>query len=128
MFDELIRALSRASVPFSGFLEEVWALWTRDIGRAVLLARWRWQEIPNDVFERAALLQRQLESARANHEIDQQVDTRLGAMGIFPSRPAASYGSYGPSVDPNHQVFLTTLATIRQHSGDPPTTPAFGER
>jgi hypothetical protein len=121
MFEQLFQGMARATNPFQGFLGEVWNLWTRDVGRAVLVARQSWQKLPSDITQRAAMVQQQAQAAQASAQIDQQVNVALGSMGIFPGLDSGS--SFGFGMNPDHAMFIMYMGLIRANSGDPPVSP-----
>ena len=109
--------------PFQGYLSELWTVWQRDVGRAVLLARTSWEKIPEGIAQQVAGLQQQAQAARVQSQIDQQVTAQLGALGIFPGLGGgASFGGFGAMTNPDQSTFLVIMGTIRAHRGDPPTT------
>lgn len=123
MFEKLIQGWQKATNPFQGFLGELWLIWKRDAGRAVLVARASWQSIPESIIQQVAGLQRQAQAAQAQRQIDEQVGAQLGALGIFSGLGGnASFGSFGPAVSPDQGMFLIIMGTIRAHQGDPPST------
>ena len=90
MFDQLFNALAGTMNPFQGFMADLWKVWQTDVGRAVLIARWYWQSLPQELAQQAAMLQQQQQNALESHRIDREVDARLGAMGIFPGSSSSS--------------------------------------
>ncbi len=124
MSETLLTQLGNASDSFEGFLGELWTVWAGDAARAVLLARWSWQELPEELIQQAAAIQQQAQTTRGLGEIEQQVDTQLGAMGIFPGPRPLSVMSSGPGVDPSVAMFITVMSMIRAYEGDPPVSPA----
>jgi len=122
MFDQLFKTLAGAMNPFQGFLADLWNVWQTDVARAVLIARWYWQNLPAELAQQAAMLQQQQESELERHRINQDVDTQLGALGIFPNS-ASSFGSYGTGMNPDQSTFLATMALLRAHNGNPPAAP-----
>ena len=120
MFTKLLENLQNATNPFKGFLGELWTIWTRDAGRAVLLARWSWQNLPEELIQQAAAVQQQAQAAQAASQINQQVNLQLGAMGIFPG--SAGGTSFGFGMNPDHAMFILFMGMIRAHRGDPPTS------
>jgi hypothetical protein len=121
MFDKLFQGLQDAMNPFKGFLGDLWKVWVRDAGRAVLMARWSWEDLPEDLVRQAAIAQQQAQAAQAARAIDDQVSAQLGAMGIFPGSRGAM--PFGFGMNPDHAVFVVTMGTIRANRGDPPATP-----
>jgi hypothetical protein len=119
MFGKFLDRLRNATNPFQGFLGELWTIWTRDAGRAVLLARWSWQDLPEDLVQQAAGVQRQAQAAQSASQINQQVNLQLGSMGIFPGSTGPSFG-FG--MNPDHAIFIMIMGMIRAHRGDPPTS------
>lgn len=121
----MIRRLGRTSTVEpspQGFTEQLWQTWQRDAARAVLLARWRWREIPEALVREAALVQQQVQAASWASQIDQQVTNQLGMMGIFPGFGGGGLtGGFG--LDPGRAMFVGIMGMIRQHQGDPPASP-----
>ena len=116
----LLSELGNATGSFNGYLGELWTVWTRDVARAVLLARWSWQRLPEELIQQAAAMQQQAQSTGGLGDIERQVDTRLGAMGIFPGPRPPSVMSFGSAVDPGTAMFITVMSMIRAYKGDPP--------
>jgi hypothetical protein len=120
MFKKLLEGLRNATNPFKGFLGELWTIWTRDAGRAVLLARWSWQNLPGNLVQQAALVQQQAQAAQAQSQINQQVNLGLGSLGIFPGSTGGP--SFGFGMNPDQAMFIMIMGMIRAHRGDPPTS------
>ena len=120
MFEKLLECLQNATNPFKGFLGELWTIWTRDAARAVLLARWSWQNLPSELVQQATAVQQQAQAAQAASQINQQVNLQLGAMGIFPG--SAGGASFGFGMNPDHAMFIMMMGTIRAHRGDLPSS------
>jgi len=93
-------------------------VWAKDAGRAVLLARWSWQNLPEELVQQAATVQQRAQAAQVSNQMDQQINAQLGAMGIFPGSSGGS--SVGLGMNPDHAIFVTVMGTIRAHQGDPP--------
>lgn len=117
MFGNFLEGLKNVSNPFRGFLGELWNIWSRDAGRAVLLARWSWQKLPAELAQQAALVQRQAQAAQATSQINQQVNTQLGAMGIFPGSGGGI--PLGIGMDPGQAMFIMIMGMIRAARGEP---------
>lgn len=111
--------------PFEEFLVKLWNLWREDVGRAVLLARYRWQDIPETVTQQAEAIQQQANAYRESSQIDQQVNVQLGMLGISPSCTGGSYLG-GGGVDPGMAMFLMTMSIVRQYKGGPAIPPRSG--
>jgi hypothetical protein len=113
-----------AANPFQGFLGELWKLWAKDAGRAVLFARWYWKNLPADLAQQAAVVQQRAQAAQMSHRIDQeadaQINAQLGAMGIFSGSSGSP--SLGLGMNPDHAIFTIIMGTIRAHQGDPPAS------
>lgn len=131
VFDQLLKGLTGAMNPFQGFMADLWNVWQTDAARAVLIARWYWQSLPAELAQQATMLQQQQRSALEGYRIDREVDAQLGAMGIFPSSSSSSGGygmgtgmSMGVGMNPDQSVFLSVMALVRAHDGDPPAAPA----
>lgn len=120
MLGKLLERLRNATNPFKGLLGELWTIWTRDAGRAVLLARWSWQSLPEELVQQAAAVQRQAQAAQDASQINQQVNLQLGTMGIFPGSAGAP--SFGFGMNPDQAMFIMIMGMIRAHRGDPPTS------
>jgi hypothetical protein len=120
MFGKLLERLRNATNPFKGFLGELWTIWSRDAGRAVLLARWSWQNLPAELVQQGAVLQRQAQAAQAASQINQQVNRQLGSMGIFPG--SAGGPSFGFGMNPDQAMFIMIMGMIRANRGDPPSS------
>lgn len=116
MFEQLFQGMAQATNPFQGFLGEVWSLWARDVGRAVLVARQSWQKLPSDITQRAAMVQQQAQAAQTSAQVDQQVNIALGSMGIFPGMDSGS--SFGFGMDPDHAMFIMYMGQIRANTGE----------
>lgn len=125
MFEKLFQGLTSTANPFQGFLGELWSIWAQDAGRAVLLARWFWKGLPEQLAQQAAMVQRQAQAAQASAQIDQQVNAMLGSMGIFPGSGGGS--SFGFGMNPDQAMFIMYMGTIRAHRGDPPASPQMVE-
>ncbi len=125
MFDELLRQLGNAASPFSGFLGDLWTVWSRDAARAVLKARWSWKKLPEELVQQAALIQRQVQAAQTRGEIDEQVNRQLGTMGIFPGLAGSSSAGFG--MDPDRAMFILFMGMIRAHEGNPPTSQGMAQ-
>lgn len=124
MFEALRQAWHQATHPFEGFLGELWELWKKDVGRATLLARRSWQDIPESVVQQYAVIEAQGRAAASNQQIQDAVTSQLGSMGIF----GGSGGGFGgPMANPDQALFLGTLAGIRAHQGDPPAMPGMDQ-
>jgi hypothetical protein len=124
MFEALRENWHKANHPFEGFLGEVWELWKKDVGRATLLARQSWQDIPESVVQQYAVIDAQAHAAASWNAINNVVGHQLGAMGIF---GGSGGGIGGPMLNPDQALFLGTLANIRTHKGDPPEMPDMGQ-
>lgn len=111
------RQLVEPSGPFAGFLGELWNIWTEDAARAVLLARYRWQDIPETIIQEADAIQAQAQAAQTSHQINEQVNLQLGMLGISPSYGG---GSFGGGMDPGAAMFLMTMSVVRRYQGGPP--------
>jgi len=120
MFRKLMEGLRHVSNPYKGFLGELWTVWTHDAGRAVLMARWFWQNLPKELMQQATAIQQQTQAAQAMNQIDQQVNLQLGSMGIFPG--SAGNASFGFGMNPDHALFISIMGMIRAHNGDPPAS------
>ena len=120
MFEQLFQGLAKAANPFQGFLGELWGMWAQDVGRAVLRARWSWEELPEELAQQAAMVQQQAQAAQASAQIDEQVNTALGSMGIFPGSGGGA--SFGFGMDPDQAMFIMYMGMIRANRGDPPVT------
>ena len=120
MLERLLQSLQNATNPFKGFLGEVWTIWKKDAGRAVLLARWSWQKLPEELIQQAEIIQQQAQAAQVSSEINQQVNLQLGAMGIFPGLGGGA--SFGFGTNPDHAMFILYMGMIRAHGGDPPAS------
>lgn len=123
MLEKLLQRLQNATNPFKGFLGEIWTIWEKDAGRAVLLARRSWQKLPEALIQQAAVIQQQAQAAQAAGQINQQVNLQLGAMGIFPGSGGGA--SLGLGMNPDHAMFILYMGMIRAHRGDPPTSPGM---
>lgn len=121
MFEKMMERFRAATNPYRGFLGELWTICDRDAGRAVLLARWSWLELPEELVGQAAMLERQAKAAEAQRNIDAQVNTYLGRLGIHPGATAGP--SFGSS--PAHAMFISIMGTIRAYRGDPPVSPGM---
>ena len=120
----LLSPAGATPLQFEGFLRELWTVWGNNVCRAVLLARWFWQRIPESVVQQAALIQQQTQSFRPGPGINEMVNLKLGTMGIFPA--SGSLGaSYGPVMDPNVGIFIMIMGMIRTYHGDPPVSPTL---
>lgn len=126
MFEQLLGLFKSATNPFQGFLGELWSIWTKDAGRAVLLARWSWEGLPEELVQQAAVVQRQAQAAQALSQIDQQVNAQLGAMGIFPGSGGGMPMGFG-TMNPDHAMFIAIMGTVRMHQGDPPASPEVAQ-
>jgi len=120
MFNKLLEQLGNVTNPFKGFLGELWTIWARDAGRAILLARWSWQKLPEELVQQAAAVQQQAQANQAASQINQQVNLQLGSMGIFPGSAGGPF--FGFAMNPDHAMFIMIMGTIRAHRGDPPTS------
>lgn len=120
----LLSPLGATTGQFKGYLRELWTVWSKDVGRAVLLARWFWQKIPESVLQQASLIQQQAQSFRPGPGIDEMVNLKLGTMGIFPAS-GSSGTSCGSAVDPNVGLFIMIMGMIRTYHGDPPVSPTL---
>jgi hypothetical protein len=125
MFERLLQGLAKATNPFEGFLKELWTVWALDAGRAVLMARWSWQNLPEAIVHQAAAVQQQAQAAQASAQIDQQVNVALGSMGIFPGSGGGT--SFGLGMNPDHAMFIMFMGMIRANQGDPPTSPGMAQ-
>lgn len=123
MLGKLLERLQNATNPFKGFLGDIWTIWKKDAGRAVLLARWSWQKLPEELIQQAAAVQQQAQAAQAASQINQQVNLQLGAMGIFPGSGGGP--SFRFAMNPDHAMFIHYMGMIRAHKGDPPTSPGM---
>lgn len=115
MFEALRQAGHKATHPFEGFLEEVWTVWQKDVGRAVLMARRSWQSIPEAVAQQAAAIEAQANAAREHQQIMEVVNLQMGLLGASPGG-----GGFGPAMNPDHALFLMIMGSIRLHHGNPP--------
>jgi hypothetical protein len=119
MLTELLQKLQGVTNPFQGYLGEMWTIWNAQVVRAVLLARWHWQQLPTELAQQAAALQQQ---AQLQARINQRVQLGLGSLGIFSGGAAPGFG-----MNPNQGLFILTMGTIRAYQGNPPTTPGLAE-
>lgn len=116
--DALLSPPGTVTNQFEGFLGELWTVWSNDVGRAVLLARWLWQKIPESVIQQAAAIDQQTQAAQSSRAIGQQVNMQLGALGISPSTTGRTF--LGGIMDPNVAMFLKVMGMVRAYKGDPP--------
>jgi hypothetical protein len=125
MLGKLLERLQNATNPFKGFLGEIWTIWKEDACRAVLLARWSWEKLPEGLIQQAAAVQQQAQAAQSASQINQQVNLQLGAMGIFPGSGGGP--SFGFGMNPDHAMFILFMGMIRAHKGDPPTSQGMAQ-
>ena len=88
MFKKMMERFRALTNPYQRFLGELWTICDRDAGRPVLLARWSWQKLPEDLVGQAALLERQAKAAVAQRNMDRQVNAYLGRLGIHSAAAA----------------------------------------
>ena len=125
MFDDLFRTLGGTLGGIGQmnhpFVNQARTHWQRDPGPATLWCRWYWEHIPQEVIQYAAQFQQQAQSTLGDTRMRDELNAKLGAVGISPSyAPALSGGFVG---DPNEAILMITLATIRQNRGDPAADP-----
>jgi hypothetical protein len=125
MFEKLMAQLKNANSPFKGFLGELWQIWSRDAGRAVLLARWYWEKLPEELAQQAAVIQRQAQANQAQGQINELVNHQMGMMGIFPGSGGGP--SFGFGMNPDHAMFIMIMGLIRAHRGEPPVTEGMAQ-
>lgn len=88
----------------------------QNVAHAALLARWSWEKLPVEIIKQAADFERQANVARRRDAIDQQVALHLGSLGISPGFGGGGYLGFNP----DQAMFISVMAMIRQHNGDPP--------
>src|SRR5262245_43490898 len=120
MFAEILQALAQANGPRFDhpFVNQLRPSFRQNVGAATLWARWNWQQIPPQVTavlqQMNAAVAQQAQWNREQREINDNVNARLGALGIAPS-----YGGYGGSspitYDPEEILLLTTMSVIREY-------------
>jgi hypothetical protein len=66
------------------------------------------------------MVQRQAQDAQVSHQIDQQINAQLGAMGIFSGSSGGP--SFGFGMNPDQAMFVMVMASVRAHQGDPPAS------
>ncbi len=125
MFRKFLERLQNATDPFKGFLGELWTIWKQDAGRAVLLARWSWEKLPEELVQQAVALEQQTQAAQAAGQINDQVTRMLGSVGIFPGSGGGP--SFGFGMNPDHAFFIMIMGTVRVHRGDPPTSQGMAQ-
>lgn len=121
MFEALRQAWHKATHPFEGFLDDVWAVWQHDVGRAVLLARHSWQSLPESVAHQAAAIEAQTRAAQEHQQVMDTVNLQMQLIGASPG----SHGSFGPMTNPDQALFLMIMGLIRAHQGNPPSERAM---
>jgi hypothetical protein len=109
---------------YTGLLGELWTIWQGNVSRAVLLARWYWNQLPEELIDQAAAVQQQAQAAQSTRQINDQVNTQLGMLGIFPGSGGGPSFS-PPGIDPDHAMFVSVMGMIRLHKGEPPATPGL---
>lgn len=127
MFEQLFGLMKSTANPFQGFLGELWNIWKRDVGRAVLLARWHWNRLPVGLAAQAAALGQQAQAAQRaaaeSRAMNDQLRAQLGALGISPG-PNMGFGfGGGPGLDPDQTMFVAVMGQIQAARGDPPVAP-----
>jgi len=126
MLSKLLQSFQAASNPFQGYLGELWTIWTVNAARAVLLARWFWQKLPAELVQQAAAIQQQAQAAQAQGQINQIVNMKLGALGIFHGGAGAGT-PIGFGMNSDHAMFILVMGTIRAHQGDAPSAPGMAQ-
>jgi hypothetical protein len=86
------------------------------VAHAVLLARWSWQRLPDEIIQQAAIVKQRADAVARQAQINSQVSHQLGMLGISPGFNGGGLGG----VDPDRALFISVMAMIRQHRGDPP--------
>jgi len=120
IFGKVLEKFTKVTNPFQGYLGELWTVWSTDAGRAILMARWSWQNIPEELIHQSAAVQQQAQAAQMSSQINQQVNAQLGSMGIFPG--SGGGGGFGFGMNPDHAMFIMTMGSVRAHRGNPPTS------
>jgi hypothetical protein len=124
MFEKFRERLQALTNPYKGFLGELWPIWMRDAGQAVLCARYSWQQLPDELVQQAVMLERQAQAAQASQAMDAQVRAQLGSMGIFPGAGGGmGFGGIGFGMSPAQAFFVGVMGRIRAFRGDPPVSP-----
>jgi hypothetical protein len=120
MFKKILEKFTKVNNPFHGYLGDLWTVWCKDAGCAILMARWSWQNIPEELIHQSAAVQQQAQSAQMSSQINRQVNAQLGSMGIFPC--GGGGGSFGFGMDPDQTMFIMIMGAVRAHRGNPPTS------
>ncbi|QOZ69627.1 hypothetical protein [Bradyrhizobium arachidis] len=87
----------------------------QNVAHAALLARWSWQKLPVEIIAQAEDLRRRADAAGRHQVIRDQVALQLGSLGISPG-----FGGGFLGFNPDQAMFISVMAMIRQHNGDPP--------
>lgn len=120
--DELVKLFLHGTTDAAGsghFLVRLWKLWRGDVPQAVLLARWYWQDLPEELVQQAEEIRRQAKAAAEQTIFAQQMGVPAKSAGASPS----GGNCVGPEMDAEQVMFLATMSTIRAHNGEPPTAP-----
>jgi hypothetical protein len=113
----LISKLFQPRNPYQGFMGKLWDIWMhQNVAHAALLARWSWQKLPAEIIGQAAVLRQQADAVGRRAEIDAQVGRQLGSLGISPGFIGGGFLGFNP----DEAMFISVMAMIRQHNGDPP--------
>ena len=88
----------------------------QNVAHAALLARWSWQKLPVEIIAQAAVLKQQADAAGAHQAIRDQVALQLGTLGISPGFSSGGFLGFNP----DQAMFISVMAMIRYHNGDPP--------
>jgi hypothetical protein len=111
-----IRKLFQPKNPYEGFLGELWDIFLyRNVAHAVLLARWSWQELPVEIIGQAEVIKQRADAANRQAQVNAQVAHQLAFLGISPGFNGGGFG-----FNPDQALFISVMAMIRQHNGDPP--------
>lgn len=92
-----------------GFLDKLEDIWTKDAGRAVLLARWFWERLPEELVQQAAMLQAQVRLGELQRGIGELVAPWLGSGRRVPGFE---------TMTPDHAAFITIMSNIRMCRGE----------
>ena len=87
------------------------------MAHAVLLARWSWQKLPAEIIGQATAIRQQADAAARQSQVNAQVAYQLGLLGISPGFSGGGFFGFNP----DHALFISVMAMIRQLNGDPPT-------
>ena len=66
----------------NGFVDKLWQDWSKDPGRAVLLARWYWELLPKELEQQVTILEDQIRRLKNEDEITKRIDATFGRLHV----------------------------------------------